>query len=410
MLVSRLGFGIIDYWKFMHLRFLPSKPLLKILPRPARWQIRPGLVGAGLGLPILGAMILLPLWRTQPPLTPPPQISQNYLSLDTLGAAAAPRPFNHSPQQILTPFLGKSLTAASPSPFFHSQDLLSARPAPSPPPALRSQAPATAVDQPLAPTTPSFAPVAPPKALNPVAPSQDQSPQVRVAVVDKQGQVRIGVSANVQITDDRGQILGLLPANQAITLRAGGQGLTGWEKPLPTSIWLNPGGQGLVYVDGHWYRGKMRIINLNGTITAINQLELEQYVVAVVGAEVYPSWPLHTLKAQAIAARSYALAQMFRPASRYFDLGNTQRWQVYRGIKDEWNTTQAATQHTRGIVLTQSGRVMVSMYAATDDIVRDVFGGRGMSQTGAYELGKKGYSYLQILGNYYPGASLSQIQ
>ncbi|MDS3862502.1 SpoIID/LytB domain-containing protein [Thermosynechococcaceae cyanobacterium BACA0444] len=394
----------------MHLPFLPSKPLLKILPRPAWWQIRPGLVGAGLGLPILGAMILLPLWRTQPPLTPPPQISQNYLNLDTLGAAAAPRPFNYSPQQIPTPFLGKSPTTASPSPFFHSQDLLSARPAPTTASNLTAPPSTPVATQPVPRKTATLAPIEPPKALNPVPPSRSQSPEVRVAVVDKQGQVRIGVSANVQITDDRGQILGTLPANQAVTLQAGGQGLTGWEKPLPTSIWLNPGGQGLVYVDGHWYRGKMRIINLNGTITAINQLELEQYVVAVVGAEVYPSWPLHTLKAQAIAARSYALAQMFRPASRYFDLGNTQRWQVYRGIKDEWNTTQAAVQNTRGIVLTHSGRVMVSMYAATDDIVRDVFGGRGMSQTGAYELGKKGYSYLQILGNYYPGASLSQIQ
>ncbi|AFY60773.1 SpoIID/LytB domain-containing protein [Synechococcus sp. PCC 6312] len=390
----------------MHLRFLPSNFPLKIPQLPAWWQVRYGLVGAGLGLPILGVVVLLPLWRAQPALTPPLYLSQNYLSPDTLGSVAAPTPLKNSPQHVPTPFLGKSTPTGSSSLFFPSQDLLSARPTP----ALTPQTPATIVNPPVANKTTSFAPVTPPKALNPVPPSQSRSPEVRVAVVDKQGQVRIGVSANVQITDDRGQALGTLAANQAVTLQAGGQGLTGWEKPLPTSIWLTPGGQGLVYVDGYWYRGKMRIINLNGTITAINQLELEQYLVAVVGAEVYPSWPVHTLKAQAIAARSYALAQMFRPASRYFDLGNTERWQVYRGIKDEWNTTQAAVQNTRGIVLTHSGRVMVSMYAATDDIVRDVFGGRGMSQTGAYELGKQGYSYLQILGNYYPGASLSQIQ
>lgn len=384
-------------------RVFPSKFSLKIPQLSSKWPVRQGLLGAGLGVPILGAIVLLPIWRNQPPLpTVGPQTDLNPHSL------ATPSRFNHSPQPPLTPFLGKSSTRANPSPFFHSQDILSARGNSAITPPLTTPTP---VPQPQIPRkTATLAPVEPPKALNPVAPSQSRSPEVRVAVVDKQGQVKIGVSANVQITDDRGHILGTLPAHQAVTLQAGGQGFTGWGTPLPTSIWLNPGSQGLVYVDGQWYRGKMRIINLNGQITAINQLELEQYLVAVVGAEVYPSWPLHTLKAQAIAARSYALAQMFRPASRFFDLGNTQRWQVYRGIRDEWNTTQAAVQSTRGIVLTHSGRVMVSMYAATDDIVRDVFGGRGMSQTGAYELGKKGYSYLQILGNYYPGASLSQMQ
>jgi peptidoglycan hydrolase-like amidase len=65
---------------------------------------------------------------------------------------------------------------------------------------------------------------------------------------------------------------------------------------------------------------------------------------------------------------------------------------------------------TRGIVLSRSGTVMVSMYAATADIVDEAFGGQGMSQTGAYELARQGYTYLQILGAYYPGAGLAQLR
>jgi len=361
-----------------------------IVRQAGRGQM-PGLVGAGLGLPILGVVVLVPFFRSQadPSVSLPPVPTQ-------------------SPSPISTPFLGEFSSlryASSPEPLT----------IPTTPTSTPTSTPTPATISPKIPTQPATSAltttaIKQPTALQPVPPSQGQSPEVRVAVVRNQTQVTVGVSANVTITDDHGQAWGVLSANQGVTLRPESGGLVGWSRPLPPSIWLNPDSQGLVYVNGHWYRGKMRLIMVNNEITAINQLDLEQYLVAVVGAEVYPSWPMHTLKAQAIAARSYALAQMFRPASRYFDLGNTERWQVYRGIKDEWSTTQAAVQSTRGIVLTHSGRVMVSMYAATDDIVRDVFGGRGMSQTGAYELGKQGYSYLQILGNYYPGASLSQIQ
>ncbi len=392
-------------------RNLPDNWLAQLPPFPAWERYRSGWIGIGLGVPILGALIFIPFWRSQAnstvELTPPPttqsfNLAQNHLDLNSYISVNR----NPSQSQFPSPFLGQANYPTNPRPVIQARDLLTTRPLTKSP---ASHLPTTILNKASSGVVSSL-PITPPKALNPVPPSQAQAPQVRVAVVQNQAQVTIGVSTNLSLSDDQGRVLGTLGANQGLTLQAGGQGFIGWDKPLPPSIWLSPGDGGLVYVDGHWYRGKMRIIAVDGKVTAINQLDLEQYLVSVVGAEVYPSWPIDTLKAQAIAARSYALAQMFKPASRFFDLGNTERWQVYRGIKDEWNTTQAAVQATRGIVLTQSGRVMVSMYAATDDIVRDVFGGRGMSQTGAYELGQRGYSYLQILGNYYPGASLSQLQ
>jgi SpoIID/LytB domain protein len=139
----------------------------------------------------------------------------------------------------------------------------------------------------------------------------------------------------------------------------------------------------------------------------VNYVDLENYLVSVVGAEVSPSWPMAALKAQAIAARSYALVHYLRPANALYDLGNTQRWQVYKGISAEWNTTQQAVQETAGVFLSHKGGVVESMYAASDDIVTNVFGGRGMSQTGALKLAQQGYDYQQILGTYYPGVGLS---
>ncbi|URR35649.1 SpoIID/LytB domain-containing protein [Thermosynechococcus sp. HN-54] len=252
-------------------------------------------------------------------------------------------------------------------------------------------------------------PITPPAALQPVPPSQGPAPQVRVAIARDQHQLTVGTTVAAAVTNDQQQVMTQLAPSQGVVVMAQA-GLLLWNgQPLAPSLWIRPSNY-LTFVGDKWYRGVVRLIAQGNTVTAVNQVDLEQYLVSVVGAEVYPDWPMETLKAQAIAARSYALAQMFQPASRFFDLGNDERWQVYRGIETEWNTTQAAVQATRGIVLTKSGRVMVSMYAATNDIVRDVFAGRGMSQTGAYELGKRGYNYLQILGTYYPGAGLSQLQ
>jgi peptidoglycan hydrolase-like amidase len=220
-----------------------------------------------------------------------------------------------------------------------------------------------------------------------------------------------GTSTVGYIRDDRGQLLGRIPANQGIPVQTDGAGgLVVGAVSAPASAWIQADGDGYVNLDGRWYRGRLRIIADNEQCVVVNYVDLEQYLTSVVGAEVSPSWPIHALKAQAIAARSYAVAHALRPPDRFFDLGNDQRWQVYQGVEDEWNTTKLAVTMTRGIVLSRSGTVMVSMYAANEDIVDEVFGGEGMSQTGAFELANQGYNYLQILGAYYPGAGLAQLR
>ncbi|BAY51969.1 hypothetical protein NIES2134_104330 [Thermostichus vulcanus NIES-2134] len=276
---------------------------------------------------------------------------------------------------------------------------------------LLATVPKKAPQPPVAASAPAQAmlPAVASPALQPVPPSQGPAPHVRVAIARDQSQLIVGTAVATTVTNDQQQAIAQLAPSQGVVVTAR-EGMLLWNgQPLAPSLWLRPRNQ-LTFVGDKWYRGSVRLIAQGNAITAVNQVDLEEYLVSVVGSEVYPDWPMETLKAQAIAARSYALAHMFQPASRFFDLGDDERWQVYRGIETEWNTTQAAVQATRGIVLTKSGRIMISMYAATDDIVRDVFGGRGMSQTGAYELGKRGYNYLQILGTYYPGAGLSQIR
>jgi stage II sporulation protein D len=130
----------------------------------------------------------------------------------------------------------------------------------------------------------------------------------------------------------------------------------------------------------------------------------------VVASEVSPSWPMEALKAQAIAARSYALTHYFRPASEWYHLGATQRHQVYTGIDREAPPTTQAVDDTSGEFVSYRGGIVESLYAASDAIVARAFQGRGMSQLGALGLAEQGYTYQQILSNYYPGTSVGKIE
>ncbi|WP_036725677.1 SpoIID/LytB domain-containing protein, partial [Paenibacillus forsythiae] len=96
------------------------------------------------------------------------------------------------------------------------------------------------------------------------------------------------------------------------------------------------------------YRGSLELGGSNGSLSVINELPLEQYLYSVVGGEVSSSWPAEALKAQAVAARSYALAQGAR-----FDIANvvdTTLSQVYNGIGTEAASVTSAVDATAGEV------------------------------------------------------------
>jgi peptidoglycan hydrolase-like amidase len=116
------------------------------------------------------------------------------------------------------------------------------------------------------------------------------------------------------------------------------------------------------------------------------------------------------LKAQAIAARSYALTYYFKPAHSLYNIGDDESYQVYAGADKEADTTYQAVDQTAGEFISYRGGIVESLYAASDDIVIEAHGGRGMSQLGALKLAEEGYDYRQILGTYYPGTGLARIE
>src|ERR671910_2354630 len=114
---------------------------------------------------------------------------------------------------------------------------------------------------------------------------------------------------------------------------------------------------------GRRYRGTIQVDKVGQRLRAINVVGLEQYLYGVVPAEVPDDWAPEVLKAQAVAARSYALAT--RKIGGAFDLFPDVRSQVYRGIDEEEESTNEAVDATAGDVLMYRGRLATTYFFST---------------------------------------------
>lgn len=120
-----------------------------------------------------------------------------------------------------------------------------------------------------------------------------------------------------------------------------------------------------VNVNGKAYRGRIEVfVNSRGSLTVVNAVSLEDYLLGVVPNEL--SLPqIEAQKAQAIAARTYAVANIGQFGTQGFDLLPTVRSQVYRGYSSESRMGTQAVLQTRGIVATYKGKPINALYTST---------------------------------------------
>ena len=111
------------------------------------------------------------------------------------------------------------------------------------------------------------------------------------------------------------------------------------------------------------YRGILELRPTAFGIDAINAVALDDYVKGVVSAESPASWPIEALKAQAVAARTYAIATSKGGAG--FEHYADTRSQVYRGVAAETPTTDRAVAETAGQLVTYGGRPVVTYFFST---------------------------------------------
>gem|GEM_PF-252310 len=141
------------------------------------------------------------------------------------------------------------------------------------------------------------------------------------------------------------------------------------------------------------YRGRIDIFpNAQNRLNVINTLDMESYLRGVVpkemGAWAYPS--IEALKAQAVAARTYAYANLGKRSKDGFDLLDTPADQVYGGKDGEQSLTDRAVEETKGLIATLNGRPIQALFMAT---------GGGATVNNTHVFGGS-FSYLQSASNY----------
>lgn len=197
---------------------------------------------------------------------------------------------------------------------------------------------------------------------------------------------------------------------------------------------IKPEAGGFVSAKRKWYRGYFMLVNNGSGLIVINDVPLEQYLQGVVPSEMPSGWEHDAHKAQAIAARSYALANLGKRGKYGYDLKDTPEDQAYGGASAETVNTNDAVSETEGIVLIHNGNIIPAYYSASaggqtrsssevwtkdlaflksvpsfDDSVKKNGHGVGMSQYGANNLAKKGYNAYQILKYFYADTKFARI-
>jgi len=199
--------------------------------------------------------------------------------------------------------------------------------------------------------------------------------KVRVLLADGRKSVRLSSTVPFSVTDGSGVVTALGPGE--ITVKPDLRVLVdGKPVRLAGPLSFLPGKGVLLRLDGKEYRGELRLSVVAGALQVIDVLGLDAYLLGVVPGEVPKEWPAAALQAQAVAARSYALASIVK--SKPFDLYSDTRSQVYYGVSAEAPTTTTAVKATRGEILSYAGKVVTAFYYSSSGgrtaSSKDVFG------------------------------------
>jgi stage II sporulation protein D len=261
---------------------------------------------------------------------------------------------------------------------------------------------------------------------------------IKIGVLTRVEQAGIGTSVDGRMIDvhtnktvctsDKMKGYVIVPYKNELAVKSGGH----YYSLGTDSIVLRPDKDGYVSTKGKWYHGKLMVKLVDSKITVINDVDLENYIKGVVPSEMPASWEFEALKAQAIAARSFALANLGKQAKEGYDLKDNTEDQAYGGASAETNITNKAVEETHGLVLTYDMKIISAYYSASaggmtntnawgsavpylrsvpsfDDNVAKNGHGVGMSQHGANNLAKQGYNAYQILQYFYQNVKFAKL-
>lgn len=196
----------------------------------------------------------------------------------------------------------------------------------------------------------------------------DQSQLIKVGLWDNQQSVLISADSDFVLVGKNNEQAARFAAKEkvAVAMKAGQLTINGQQVKSP-ELSVQPvekKANFVIEVNKRRYWGKitLRISTRQSGVTVINTIDIEQYLYGIVAREISPDWPLEAIKAQAVAARSYALHNLKKHRDDGYDVCATTDCQVYSGIDKEAARSTQAVNETRGLVLRFDGQIIPAFF------------------------------------------------
>jgi stage II sporulation protein D len=199
-------------------------------------------------------------------------------------------------------------------------------------------------------------------------------PAVRIGIVVDSATAQVGAASGFAIRVAGGAEVARGNAGETWTFtvdtqgRLSARGPGGVTQARAASLRVIPDRPGALTIGGRQYRGEALIIPRSGArLSALNVVDLEAYLLGVVPREIgrLPAAQIEATKAQAVAARTYAIGNLGGRESLGFDFYATVMDQVYGGVADEDTIVNRAVRETRGEILTHDGVPILAYYSST---------------------------------------------
>jgi stage II sporulation protein D len=188
---------------------------------------------------------------------------------------------------------------------------------------------------------------------------------IRVGIWANQRNILVSADSDYEIVNaDNNKSLGRLSANEKATIafNAGGFTLNGKriDAVRLSILKLKNDNEHFIEINKKQYRGDIDIHITRGKtgMTVVNTLPIEEYLYGIIAKEVSPNWPLEAVKAQAVAARTYALYNKNKHQNDGYDVCATTDCQVYGGKESEVPRAIKAVDATAGLVILYQGKLI----------------------------------------------------
>ncbi|MBN1913561.1 MAG: SpoIID/LytB domain-containing protein [Candidatus Omnitrophica bacterium] len=190
---------------------------------------------------------------------------------------------------------------------------------------------------------------------------------IRVQVLDEAGSFPLRVNGPYEIIDPLSNNILERQKSLKTTVTSSKKGIfLGGKNFEFQKLLIKPVGEEGVLLNARRFRGDIYIIKKkNSKLSAVNLIEVENYIKGILYNEASHYWPLEALKAQAVACRTFALYQIEQNSAKDYDVTSDIYSQVYGGKASERYRTSRAVNETAGEVLTFKGKIFAAYYHAT---------------------------------------------